>query len=94
VSRDPAAAYDLLERKQPHRLNFMHFARAIPGYVNQFPNRVPDNFIAKVATDVVEVACPCKQTPRCEYMIPVECACKRTFVYDGQTVRVAPSRVD
>lgn len=89
VSPDPAARYDYLGRKQPQRLGFMQFARAIPGYAAAFEKKVPDNFTAQVADGIVEVACPCGETPRLEWMIPAPCACERTFVNTGQTVRVA-----
>lgn len=86
---DPAARYDYMGRKQPHRLGFMQFARAIPGYAGAFQKKVPDNFAAQVADGVVEVACPCGETPRLEWMVPTPCACERTFVNTGSAVRVA-----
>jgi hypothetical protein len=89
VTRDPAATYDLLERKQPHRLGFVHFARAIPGYLNQFTTEVPGDFVAQVSVDEVDVACPCGETPRVGWMTPTGCACERTFVNLGTSVRVA-----
>jgi hypothetical protein len=89
VIRDPAATYDVLDRKQPHRLGFMQFARAIPGYVDQFTGRVPPNFFVLTDEGVVDVACPCGATPSCEFMAPTACVCDRTFVYTGGDVRVA-----
>lgn len=92
--RDPAGTFDRLERKQPARLNWMHFVRAIPGYVDQFKTRVPDNFYAQHADGVVEVACPCGVVPgpRCTLLVPTGCACGRTFIYTGNDVRVYPER--
>jgi hypothetical protein len=91
VRMDPVGAYDALGRKQPRRLNYADFARAIPGYAALFTGRVPDNFYAQVDDGVVEVACPCKpdQLPRCELLVPTPCACERWFVYTGSIVRVA-----
>jgi hypothetical protein len=91
MERDPAATYDRLERKQPHRLNFMHFARAIQGYLDQFSARVPPDFYLQVDDGIVDVACPCKidPVPRCEFMVPTPCRCGRIFVWTGGDVRVA-----
>ena len=88
---DPAANYDGIGRKVPQRLGFMQFARAIPGYVNQFTGRVPSEFIAQIETDIVEIACPCGNTPRCPINQPTACDCGRTFAYLGGEVRVARS---
>lgn len=91
---DPAGEYDLLGRKQLKQLNFVHFSRAIPGYVARFAKRVPDEFIAQVADGIVEVACPCRTPPepQCETWVPTACGCGRTFVYTGREVRVAYGR--
>lgn len=90
VEPDLAAEYDLLGRKVPHRLGFMQFARAIPGYASQFTGRVPDQFVAQVDEGVVDVACPCGGTPRLEWMAPQACACGRIFANTGNVVRVVP----
>jgi hypothetical protein len=91
VNPDPAAVYDHLGRKQPARLNAVHFARVIPGYAALFSGHAPDNFVAQVDEDVVEVACVCKpdELPRCKRLVPTPCRCGRWFVYDGSSVRVA-----
>lgn len=89
MTLDPAATYDLLERKQPQRLGFMQFARAIPGYAGLFTTEVPGEFVAQVGVDEVDVACPCGETPRVKWMTPTGCACERTFVNLGTSVRVA-----
>jgi hypothetical protein len=89
--RDPAADYDALGRKKPAPLNFMHFARAIPGYAALFNGRAPDEFVAQVADGVVEVACVCKpdELPRCKRLVPTPCRCGRWFLYNGSSVLVA-----
>lgn len=89
VHHDPAASYDALDRKQPHRLGFMQFARAIPGYASQYTGRVPPAFYFQVSVEEVDVACPCGHVPRCYWMVPKECECDRFFVYTGRDVRVA-----
>lgn len=96
MSRDPAATYDLLERKQPHRLQIIHFARAIPGLAGKFSGRVPSEYMAQVDEDTVEVLCVCKpeDNPRCPRYMPVECSCGRWFLNMGADVRVADLRVD
>jgi hypothetical protein len=85
---DPAADYDLLWRKVPHVPGFMQFARAIPGYVDHFPGRVPPEFTVQVEYDVTEVACPCGETPRLRRNIPMVCPCGRVFFYFACEVRV------
>lgn len=89
--KDPLVCIDLLGRKQPTRLNWLRFARAIPGYIDQFAVKVPDNFYAQFADGVVEVACPCKVIPgpRCALLIPERCRCGRVYAYTGPDVRVA-----
>lgn len=91
VDADVAAPRDLLGRKVPHRLNFMHFARAIPGYIDQFKAKVPHEFYAQVDVDTVDVACPCgaDPPPRCVLLVPTACVCGRVFAYTGHDVRVA-----
>lgn len=87
---DPAADYDALSRKQPQRLGFMQLARAIPGYARAFAKSVPDNFYAQVSDGVVEVACPCGESPHCRlWAAPTACTCGRYFAYLGRDVRVA-----
>lgn len=85
---DPAAFYDALWRKQPVVPGFIQFARALPGYAALWTGRVPDEFIAKVSIDEVDIACPCGETPRCRWNVPEECACNRVFAYYGSTVWV------
>jgi hypothetical protein len=85
---DPAADYDLLWRKVPHVPGFMQFARAIPGYVDHFPGRVPPEFTVQVEYDVTEVACPCGETPRLRRNIPMVCPCGRVFCDVAGEVRV------
>lgn len=87
---DVAATYDALGRKQPQRLGFMQFARAIPGYAAQFAKRVPDQFVAQVDLGVLEVACPCGVTPGpcCAWMVPTPCECDRIYVNLGSAVLV------
>jgi hypothetical protein len=91
IHPDPAASYDTVGRRQLHRLNFVHYARVVPGLAAQFTGRVPDDFVARIDEDHVDIACPCGATPRCELLVPKPCACERTFVWDGKVVRVAGS---
>lgn len=94
---DPVAEYDALWRKRPSALGFMQFCRALPGYAAQFHKVVPDEFFIQVATDAVEVACPCGETPRCRWNVPAVCACGRVFAYLAGAVHVAraePALVD
>lgn len=86
---DPAASYDTQWRKLPAVPGFIQVARAIPGYAQRFHKRVPDEFVAKVTTDEVDVACPCGGTPRCRWNVPEECGCGRQFAYLAGSVRVA-----
>jgi hypothetical protein len=88
--RDLATPTDLLGREQLHRFNFMHLARAIPGYAARFTGRVPPAFQAQVDFGVIEVSCPCGDgPPRCEWMVPTACSCGRVYVSTGRDVRVA-----
>lgn len=89
VRLDPAADYDVIGRKVPQRLGFMAFARGIPGYAARFDREVPGEFLALVNDGVLEVACPCGQTPRLTRMAPVVCACGRTFAHVGSKVVAA-----
>lgn len=91
---DPAAAYDGMNRKIPQRLGFMAFARGVHGYAAQFDREVPGSFFVQVADGVMEVSCPCGETPRLRWLAPVVCGCQRTFVSTGSRVLVARSRVD
>lgn len=86
---DPAARYDTLWRKRPAVPGFIQWARALPGYAALFTKRVPDEFVAKVGVEEVDVACPCGETPRCRWNVPEECACGRLFAYFGSAVHVA-----
>ena len=70
VVLDPAARYDYVGRKQPRRVDFVMWARSIPGYAGLFTGRVPGEFYIQVEPDVIEISCPCGETPRCEKMIP------------------------
>lgn len=89
VNPDPAAGYDALGRKFPHRLHFMVFARQFPGFAAQFTKRVPDQFVAKVDRDAFDVACPCGHTPRLRELGLAECNCGRVFALTAGEVRVA-----
>jgi hypothetical protein len=86
---DLAASYDALWRKQPRVPGFIQFARSFPGYAALYTRRVPDQFVAMVSIDEVDVACPCGETPRCRWNVPEECACNRVFAYFAGTVWVA-----
>lgn len=91
---DPVANYDTLWRKQPQVPGFMQIARQIPGYAAQFSGRVPPEFTAQVELDVIEVACPCGETPRLRWNVPEPCPCGRVFVDLGGDVHVAYTQID
>jgi hypothetical protein len=89
VHVDPAADYDLLWRKQPVRLGFIQFARQLPPLAGLLARKVPGAAWMQVADGVVEVACPCGSTPRCEWNVPKPCECERIVLYFAGDVRVA-----
>lgn len=84
--RDPAASYDALSRKQPHRLGFMAFARGIPGFAAQFTGRVPGEFLERIDGGV-RVKCPCgAETDVARFGLAM-CDCDRVFAFlDGEVL--------
>lgn len=85
---DHAATYDLLWRKQPHRLGFIQMARAMPFLAAAVGPKIPPEFWAKVDTDTVQVSCPCGKTPQLQWNLTNVCPCNRVYVYIGGDVRV------
>lgn len=87
--RDPAAKFDGLGRKQPQRLGFVQFARAIPGYVQQFSGRVPDEQV-KREPGTATLTCVCGRQHTLQANLPIECGgCNRVFALVAGRVRVA-----
>lgn len=89
---------------RPRRMNFVPYAEAIRGLIQQF-RMIPVEAWTQAGEREVEVSCPCGRTPLLERMIPTFCGevdgegiaaegeCPRAFLYDGQSVRVAFSPV-
>lgn len=75
-------------RREPRRLPFLTMCRAAPGLAEQFGRKIPAEFWS-LDGNVATVACPCGEEPRSEEGIPVGCGCDRSYLYDGQSVRIA-----
>lgn len=98
--RREAAARELAERRERRerqrvghrgdlkRLSFLTMARAVPELAAQFSRKIPPEFWTLDGTTAI-VSCPCKSTPAAAEGIPTSCACERSYLYDGQAVRVA-----
>jgi hypothetical protein len=92
VNRDPLATYDALWRKQPKRLGFLDFCRAIPGYVGQFPGRVPEDRITLDQDGQQAIfECVCGEVIHAPVNTIEACqgACGRSFAFTGQSICVA-----
>lgn len=87
-------SFDALGRKRPLRIDWWMIARAIPGYAQRFDVVVPPAFVAQVAHELLEVACPCGAQPRLEPFRTAYCECGREFVDLGYAVKVANSPVN
>lgn len=93
-ARDRAATERFLRRaaaKEPVKVGVGFFARAVPVIAEAFGRKIPAQFWTLVETELVEVACPCGETPRVPFDRITTCDCSRSYLYDGQAVRVANS---
>jgi hypothetical protein len=91
VNPDPLASYDALWRKQPKRLGFLEFCRAIPGFVGQFPGRVPEDRITldhKDGQAIFECVCGEVVYAPVNHIEACHGACGRTFAFTGREVCV------
>ena len=74
---------------RPRRMTFWTFAASIPGLAALFDTVVPQNLWALVDDGEAELPCPCAEVIHLPAGRPVECACGRFFVFDGDEIRVA-----
>lgn len=82
---------DRLGRVQPHRLNVLTFAKAIPGFAEQF-RTVPAKFYTATDGERVQVECPCGEPVTCELgSLTLHGPCKRVYLYAGKRLLVANS---
>lgn len=84
---------DLFGRAQLQPFGFLSFAKAIPGFFDQFAP-IPDEFWNKDADEdlsIAVVACPCGEEPSVGLNAMTECECERVFAFTGKGVRVANS---
>lgn len=91
VRTDPLAKYDMLWRKQPKRLGFLECARAIPGFIGQFPGRVPEERLTiDHAGEQAIFECVCGEIVYANFNRMEVCpgGCGRTFAFIGQRVCV------
>lgn len=88
---DPNATYDALRRKQPARLNFVTFARAIPGFAERYAKVVPDEYVTLKGRGPAVVACPCGHELEVPNLATRRCDCGRDFAKLGDHVHVAPA---
>jgi hypothetical protein len=75
---------------RPHQFSFLSFARALPGFLDQFVTEIPGEFWNEDDGQAV-VACPCGGTPIVPFNAIRACECERFFAFTGRTVRVANS---
>jgi hypothetical protein len=99
VNPDPLAYYDFLWRKQPKRLGFLDFCRAIPGFVGQFPGRVPvERLTIDQPGDQAIFECVCGEVVYATLNRMEDCpgACGRIFAFTGEgvCVRGGPEKVE
>lgn len=89
---DPLATYDALGRKAPKRLfGFLEVCRAVPGFLGQFPGRVPgDRWIPDADGSRAIFDCVCGEVVEANFNQIEDCpgACGRTFAYVGREVCV------
>jgi hypothetical protein len=91
VNRDPLATYDFLFRKQPKRLGFLEFTRSIPGFLGQFPGRVPeDRLTIEADGSQVIFECVCGEVVQATFNRIEDCPgeCGRIFAFTGSRVCV------
>lgn len=87
--RERREAARIGHRSEPRRLDFGLMMQAVPGLAAQFTRKIPTEFWSLSAAELVEVACPCGDTPAARLGIPATCECARTYLYTGEHVRVA-----
>lgn len=77
-------------RGEPRRLDFGMMARALPALAEMYARKIPGEAWA-LDGDTASVSCPCGELPESTKGIPVPCPgdCGRSFLYDGEAVRVA-----
>lgn len=63
LRRDPVAEYDVAVGKLLKPIRFMEVARSLPWLLRHFTGRVPDDMVARVSDDAVEVPCTCPGKP-------------------------------
>lgn len=81
---------DRLGRTLPRRLNILTFAKALPGFTDQFI-AVPSRFYAKTP-GVAQVECPCGQVVSAELgNLTRHDGCERIYLYMGKDVMVGNS---
>lgn len=88
---DPNASYDALRRKQPARLNWISFARAIPGLAQRYTHAVPAEFVHIERRRPATVSCVCGVQLEVPDLATRRCDCGRDFAKLGDQVLVAPA---
>lgn len=79
----------IVNQTPPQRMSFFRIAGGVAGLAALFDTVVPPDFWTLVDAHTVEISCPCGESPSAPMGRPVECACERFFVYDGDDVKVA-----
>lgn len=100
IARDPYAEYDLLGRKQPHKMRISNFVRAIPHLASYFTGQVPATSVTQPEAfesrqaGVAVVQCPCGASTEVPHDSAVNCSgeCSRMFWNFAGRVRVAYDR--
>jgi hypothetical protein len=87
--RERREAARIGHRSEPRRLDFGLMMQAVPGLAAQYKRKIPAEFWSITAPELVDVACPCGETPAARLGIPKECVCERFYLYTGEHVRVA-----
>jgi hypothetical protein len=87
--RERREAARIGRRSEPRRLDFALMMQAVPGLAAQYKRKIPAEFWSVAAQELVDVACPCGETPAARLGVPKECACERFYLYTGESVRVA-----
>lgn len=88
---DPGLAAELEALRRPlHTIGPAGYVRGCPDIGRALMSGVviPGNYWTQVDFDMVEIACPCGEAPRCISWAPTFCACGRAYAHFDGDVRV------
>lgn len=77
------------ELRMPSKMNWLTFARAVPGIFTEWDGlkHVPEEFVSADADDdgrpLAVIACPCGETPSVGLALSTTCNCRRVFIGVG-----------